>query len=676
VTPTKLLIGQIFVVFAIVVAGVWTATQWAAAMLAYQPELGTPWFIIFHMPIYRPWAIFPWWYHYDAYAPQVFDKAGVIAGASGFVGCAAAIFGSLWRARQQRHVTTYGSARWAEVREIESAGLLGDAGAFLGRHHGRYLRHDGPEHVMAFAPTRSGKGVGLVVPTLLSWTGSAVIHDIKGENWQLTAGWRSRFSHALLFNPTDARSAHYNPLLEVRRGENEVRDVQNIADILVDPEGALERRNHWEKTSHSLLVGAILHILYAEEEKTLARVATFLSDPQRPFVATLKRMMTTNHRGTLDAPQVHPVVASAAREVLNKSDNERSGVLSTAMSFLGLYRDPTVAEVTSRCDWRIADLVDAAQPVSLYLVIPPSDISRTKPLVRLILNQIGRRLTERLDGVGAAKRNHKLLMMLDEFPALGRLDFFETSLAFMAGYGVRAFLIAQSLNQIEKAYGEHNSILDNCHVRVAFATNDERTARRISDALGTATEQRSMRNYAGHRLAPWLAHVMVSRQETARPLLTPGEVMQLPPADELVLVSGLAPIRAQKLRYYEDRNFTSRIAPPPALADGTYTDKPKARSNDWGNLARRPDARLAAAEDTAEAETEDGGLEQQRHPGLAEEAPTKPEQPKQLDLLAADQDEGDLAADQRAMDRARGLSAVARGYGIDKAGGRDLLPGL
>jgi type IV secretion system protein VirD4 len=675
-TPTKLLIGQIIVVFAIVVAGVWAATQWAAAMLAYQPQLGSPWFIAFHTPMYRPWAIFPWWYHYDAYAPHVFDKAGAMAGASGFVGCAAAIFGSLWRARQQRHVTTYGSARWAENREMERAGLLGDAGAFLGHHRGRYLRHDGPEHVMAFAPTRSGKGVGLVVPTLLSWTGSAVIHDIKGENWQITAGWRSRFSHALLFNPTDRRSARYNPLLEVRRGENEVRDVQNIADVLVDPEGALERRNHWEKTSHSLLVGAILHILYAEEEKTLARVATFLSDPQRPFVATLKRMMTTNHLGPNERPQVHPVVASAAREVLNKSDNERSGVLSTAMSFLGLYRDPTVAEVTSRCDWRIADLVEAAQPVSLYLVIPPSDISRTKPLVRLILNQIGRRLTERLDGTGAASRKHRLLMMLDEFPALGRLDFFETSLAFMAGYGVRAFLIAQSLNQIDKAYGEHNSILDNCHVRVAFATNDERTARRISDALGTATEQRSMRNYAGHRLAPWLAHVMVSRQETARPLLTPGEVMQLPPADELVLVSGLAPIRAQKLRYYEDRNFTSRVAPPPALADGTYADKPKCRSNDWGSFARRPDPRLAAVADAAEAESEDGGLVQQRHPGLAEEAPTKLEPPKQLDLLAADQDEGDLAADQRAMDRARGLSAVARGYGIDEAGGRDLLPGL
>jgi type IV secretion system protein VirD4 len=675
-TPTKLLIGQILVVFAIVIAGVWAATQWAAAMLAYQPQLGLPWFSVFDRPVYRPWAIFYWWYSYDAYAPHVFDKAGSLAAASGFVGCAAAVFGSLWRARQQRHVTTYGSARWAEDREMERAGLLGDTGAFLGSYHGRYLRHDGPEHVMAFAPTRSGKGVGLVVPTLLSWTGSAVIHDIKGENWQLTAGWRSRFSHTLLFNPTDGRSARYNPLLEVRRGENEVRDVQNIADILVDPEGALERRNHWEKTSHSLLVGAILHILYAEEEKTLARVATFLSDPQRPFVATLKRMMTTNHLGTPDAPQVHAVVASAAREVLNKSENERSGVLSTAMSFLGLYRDPTVAEVTSRCDWRIADLVDAPQPVSLYLVIPPSDISRTKPLVRLILNQIGRRLTEKLDGAGAAGRRHKLLMMLDEFPALGRLDFFETSLAFMAGYGVRAFLIAQSLNQIEKAYGEHNSILDNCHVRVAFATNDERTARRISDALGTATEQRSMRNYAGHRLAPWLAHVMVSRQETARPLLTPGEVMQLPRSDELVLISGLAPIRAQKLRYYEDRNFIARIAPPPALADDHYTDRPKARSNDWGSFARKPDARLARAEDAAETEAEDGGLQQQRHPALGEETPIKREEPKQLDLLAAEQEESDPATDQKAMDRARGLSAVARGYGINESSGRDLLPGL
>jgi type IV secretion system protein VirD4 len=664
-TPTKLLIGQIIIVFAIVLAGVWFATQWVAAQLAYQPELGPPWFMAFGRPVYVPWALFGWWFSFEAYAPVQFEEAGAIAATSGLVGCAAAIFGSLWRARQRNNLTTYGSARWADASDIRKAGLLTEAGVFLGRTGPRYLRHDGPEHIMAFAPTRSGKGVGLVVPTLLGWSGSAVIHDIKGENWQLTAGWRQRFSHCLLFNPTDARSARYNPLLEVRRGTEEVRDVQNIADILVDPEGALERRNHWEKTSHSLLVGAILHILYAEEDKTLARVASFLSDPQRPFTATLRRMMTTNHLGTADAPVVHPVVASAAREVLNKSENERSGVLSTAMSFLGLYRDPTVATVTSRCDWRIADLVEGKSPISLYLVVPPSDISRTKPLIRLVLNQIGRRLTEHLhaeNGANAAAR-HKLLMMLDEFPALGRLDFFETSLAFLAGYGVRAFLIAQSLNQIEKAYGEHNAILDNCHVRIAFATNDERTAKRISDALGTATEQRAMRNYAGHRLAPWLAHVMVSRQETARALLTPGEVMQLPATDELILVAGTPPIRATKLRYYEDNSFKTRVLAPPALKDGDYADRPAARPDNWAGIVRGIDARLGAAADT-DGDDAAGGLEQARHPAHEPDRPLSPD-PITADPLGLGEDDGDLSADQRTMDQARALSTARSVYALD-----------
>jgi type IV secretion system protein VirD4 len=570
-------------------------------------------------------------------------QGGAIAAAGGMVGAVAAVAGSLWRARQQRNVTTYGSARWARRRDIDRAGLFDGDGVFLGRWRGNYLRHAGPEHVMAFAPTRSGKGVGLVVPTLLSWTGSAVIHDIKGENWTLTSGWRSKFSHCLLFDPTNARSARYNPLLEVRKGAGEVRDVQNIADILVDPEGSLERRSHWEKTGHALLVGVILHVLYAEEEKTLARVASFLSDPSRTFEKTLGLMKATNHLGTKRAPKVHPVVAQVARELLNKSENERSGVLSTAMSYLSLYRDPTIATVTGDCDWRIADLIEAEHPVSLYLVVPPSDISRTKPLIRLVLNQIGRRLTEELESAASAKR-HKLLMMLDEFPALGRLDFFESALAFMAGYGVRAYLIAQSLNQIEKAYGPNNSILDNCHVRVAFAANDERTAKRISDALGTATELRAQKNYAGHRLAPWLAHVMVSRQETARPLLTPGEVMQLPADEAIVMVAGLPPIRARKLQYYNDRNFALRRLPSVTIEAGAggYPDAPAPRANDWTGVIARFDP-LLAIEDEEDAKTpaadDDSG--QQQTPELDPKpkpsgvtADAEPETPDESDGLA------------------------------------------
>ncbi|KCZ53214.1 hypothetical protein HY29_17520, partial [Hyphomonas beringensis] len=574
-TGTRILIGQIVIVFAIIIGALWTATQLTAEELGFQVALGAPWFEFSGYPVYRPWRLFQWWYAYEAYAPETFARGGLITVSGAGLGVLAAIIGSVLRSRHERNVTTYGSARWATRSDMKRGGLLAERGVFLGAYKNRYLRHDGPEHVMAFAPTRSGKGVGLVLPTLLSWTGSTVVHDIKGENWSLTSGWRSTFSRCIRFDPTDRRSPRYNPLSAIRRGEQEVRDAQNIADILVDPEGSLERRNHWEKTGHSLLVGVILHVLYAEADKTLAGCARLLADPDRTFAATLRAMITTPHLGERG---VHPIVAQAARELLNKSENERSGVLSTAMSFLSLYRDPVIADVTSSSDWRIEDLTAAERPVSLYLVVPPSDLSRTKPLMRLILNQIGRRLT----GALPERSHRKLLLMLDEFPALGRLDFFESALAFMAGYGIRSFLIAQSLNQIERAYGPNNSILDNCHVRVAFATNDERTAKRVSDAIGTTTELRAQKNYTGHRLAPWLSHMMVSRQETQRALITPGEVMQLPADEELILVSGTPPVRAKKLRYFEDRNFTNRVLPEASIRSQDGEDEPATWSGDVG----------------------------------------------------------------------------------------------
>jgi type IV secretion system protein VirD4 len=177
----------------------------------------------------------------------------------------------------------------------------------------------------------------------------------------------------------------------------------------------------------------------------------------------------------------------------------------------------------------------------------------------------------------------------------------------MAGYQLKAFLIAQSLNQIEKAYGANNSILDNCHVRVSFSTNDERTAKRVSDALGTATEMKAMKNYAGSRLSPWLGHLMVSRSETARPLLTPGEVMQLPPTDEIVMVSGIHPIRAKKARYFEDKRFTERVLPPPASTASVP------RPDDWSSLAPQPPAADLVAALKAEDKA-NGGL--RREPEL------------------------------------------------------------
>ena len=401
-TPTKLLIGQIVLVFAIVIGAVWIATQWAAGQLGYQPRLGPPGSSLAAYPVYHPWRLFEWWYVYEAYAPRVFNRAGAIAGAQRHPRVR----------RRHRRVALAGAAEPAghHLR----LGALGDhdgdrAGPacsappafFSAATEGDYLRHDGPEHVMAFAPTRSGKGVGLVVPTLLS-AGPAPPSSTtsRARTGSSTAGWRSRFSHCLLFNPTDPRSAAYNPLLEVRKGAHEVRDVQNIADILVDPEGALRAAQPLgEDRARAAGRRHPPRALRRARKRRCARVATFLSDPARSFERTLRRDDDDqSSRHGCDAA-VHPVVASAAREVLNKTRQRALGravdrhVVSSGST--AIRRSPTT---TSRCDWRIADLMDAERPVSLYLVVPPSDISRTKPLIRLILNQIGRRLTETLDG--------------------------------------------------------------------------------------------------------------------------------------------------------------------------------------------------------------------------------------------------------------------------------------
>jgi type IV secretion system protein VirD4 len=236
---------------------------------------------------------------------------------------------------------------------------------------------------------RQGRRPGRAVAADLAGI-SAIVHDIKGENWTLTAGFRSRHGRVLLFDPTNAASAAYNPLL-VRRGQWEVRDVQNVADVLVDPEGSLERRNHWEKL-RTRCWSARSSMSSMPSRQDAGRRGAFLSDPSRTIEQTLAAMMATPHLGEAG---VHPVVASAARELLNKSTTS-DRACSTAMSFLGLYRDPVVAQVTRACHWRISDLVEGETPATLYLVVPPSDISRTKPLIRLILNQIGRRLTEEL----------------------------------------------------------------------------------------------------------------------------------------------------------------------------------------------------------------------------------------------------------------------------------------
>ena len=495
-------------------------------------------------------------------------------------------------AKAHKHSDIHGSAHWATKEEVAKAGLIGKgAGVYVGAFEDdkgkvQYMRHDGPEHILAFAPTRSGKGVGLVLPTLLSWPHSVVVHDIKGENWALTAGWRSRElgGKCMKFDPTaaDGSCARFNPLMEVRlRTEYEVQDIQNIVGLIVDPDGTGGGGGeaHWIATSSMLLVGVGLHIMYAEPDKSIGGIAKFLSDPT--FTSTeemFQYMLNSTHdpdlamgwKDSLGAQTgTHPVVAMAARDMLNKDPKEAAGVLSTATRFLTLFRDPIVARNIAGSDFTINDLMNDEKPVSLYLVVPPSDIDRVKPLTRLMISQILRILTSKMefkDGKSVAGYKHRLLLMIDELPSLGKLEILQTSLAFIAGYGLKAYLITQDLGQLTAAYGgssgRDESIVANCHCMIAYAPNKLETMELLSKLAGNTTIRTENKTYSGGRMSMMKGQVTIAVQEQERPLLTPDEARRLPPDDALVFVAGHPPSYGKKIKYYQDPVFSERAKIP------------------------------------------------------------------------------------------------------------------
>jgi type IV secretion system protein VirD4 len=493
----------------------------------------------------------------------------------------------------QRHEGIHGTAHWASKAEIKATGLLPRRGKPAGGVYvggwrdarGRlcYLRHTGPEHIAAIAPTRSGKGVSLVIPTLLSWQDSAVILDLKEELWNITAGWREdgAGNRVMRFNPAAAEgSVAYNPLEEIRLGTpREYGDAMNVATMLVDPNGK-GLVDHWQKTSHALLTGVILHVLYKAradgQSGTLTDVAFALSDPHRP-IDGLYRDMKLNKWGPDGG--VHAIIASAAKQQAERPPEERGSVLSTAMSFMSLYRDPLIARNTSRSDFRMMDLMNSDKPVTLYLVVRAEDKDRMTPLIRLVINQILRVLLRPEIKKGQMPHKHRLLLMLDEFPSLGNLEVFEESLAYIAGHGIKAFLIMQDITQLRGAYGQEESILSNCHIRVAFAPNRYETAKWLSDEVGTTTVVKEDITVSGSRHAAVLGHVSKTFHQVARPLITPDEVMRLKspakdeggaitePGDMLIFLAGHAPILGTQSLYFRDPTFTTRADMPTPAGD-------------------------------------------------------------------------------------------------------------
>ena len=611
------------------VVGLQAATQFFAATFNYQDVLGDQF-----GGLYKPWAILEWASRWTSDYPLQLRQAGgfgMIVAASGLL--CLAIARTVQASRPRPNPFLHGSARWANRDDIEAATLLPHTrtvmdwvkgsprpsadgvyvGGWLdGKGTLHYLRHSGPEHVLTYAPTRSGKGVGLVIPTLLSWPHSALIADLKGELWELTAGWRQHHAknQVLRFEPAAAQgTVRWNPLDEVRLGtEHEVADVQNLATILVDPDGrGLE--SHWQKTSQALLVGVMLHALYQARQdgttSSLPAVDRMLADPKRPIAELWKEMTTYSHVNG----QVHPVVGAAARDMLDRPEEEAGSVLSSAKSYLALYRDPLVAHNVSASEFKIRDLMHHPNPVSLYLVTKPNDKARLRPLIRVFVAMAMRLLTDTIAvhretvrpsgfqgllarlGMRSTASHlttkpayaHRLLGMLDEFPSLGKLEIFQESLAFMAGYGLKFYLICQDINQLrsrETGYGADEAISSNCHIQNAFPPNRLETAEHLSRLTGQTTVIQEKLTVSRRRMSAIQAQESRTQHEVQRPLLTPDECLRMPgpkkdpqgqileAGDMVIYVAGCPAIYGRQLLFFQDPTFAARAAiPPPAGSD-------------------------------------------------------------------------------------------------------------
>ncbi|WP_326999648.1 type IV secretory system conjugative DNA transfer family protein [Comamonas testosteroni] len=604
----------LFIGLAILFCANIAATQYMAYGFRYQEALGYPATTVSGHGLYAPYMWVVWFLKFNqvqnAEAKHVLWMGLTIAagGAGVSVLTAALVMFLRTRKLQKGNEHLHGSARWAQRKDIEEMGLMGKGeGVYVGgwldkkTQNIHYLRHNGPEHILAFAPSRSGKGVGLVLPTLLSWPHSCVVYDIKGENYALTAGWRQKDAgnKVFKFSPVEMGvGAQFNPLSEIRLGTpRDVSDAQNIAHMLTHPKGDSDDEDHWVESATSLLTGVILFACYAALKEgriaSLPEVAQVLTKPGQSFTETLNEMLLTPLDDdysydwrTVSGKQtgVHPVVAEKAQEMLDKEEKELSGILSSAKVKLQLYSDPIVSANIRRSDFTVDDLVNSDSPASLYIVVPPSDKDRLKPLTRLMLTLIVNRLTETMkfeQGRSVQTNKNRLLMLIDEFPTLGRMDAIVNAMGYTAGYGIKYYLIVQDKVQLNNVYGENELVFSGTHLRIAYAPNNPETAELLSRMTGTMTVVKAAFNYSGNRLSPMLGQVSTNVEEIERPLMTPDECGRLPgpkkdaggniteAGDMLIFATGFPPIYGKQILYFNDPVFSARAKIPAPTASAT-----------------------------------------------------------------------------------------------------------
>lgn len=555
-----------------------------------------------------------------------------------------------------------------------------------------YLRDNSNKHLAVIAPTRSGKGVGLIVPTLLGgWTESCIVNDIKSENWGITAGYRKRMGQKVIkFEPTsdDGSTARWNPLDEIPIGSPmEVSMAQNLASIIANYEGKANP-DHWIANAGNVIMAVILHLKYAHfadperypHAPNLYTVASFLKANTMPieeseepdsdtddsdevfdddndvkevnvsgdgdseeepskgslpgdidiagFTQTIKALLNFQHipedglkikewdtkqrkyiertftRADLrkvypDADSLnlkeyagtHPIIMQAFAEIASKPDQELGSIISTANTALKEYLDPLLAKNTSVSDFCIDDMMNYKKPVTLYLVTPPSDILRLAPIFRLFFEMMVRHHARKIgtyeNGQAKTIYKHKCLFLMDEFSSLGNLKSFAATLSYIAGYGMKVFLINQGLPQINGIYGKDNQILMNCHLQIFYAPNDNDTGKYAEQLLGNKTI--TVESISDNSQGGMFGKKSVSRSQTGRALMTSDELKRLGD-QEIIVASGSPPVLTEKIKYYQDKFFTMKLKDAPVVSDVIRTDPVMNANPDRDELLRQQKA--------------------------------------------------------------------------------------
>jgi type IV secretion system protein VirD4 len=498
-----------------------------------------------------------------------------------------------------RRAPLHGAARFASRAEVRRAGLLADTGIVLGRVGGRYLVLAGQQGVALAAPPRSGKGVGVVIPNCLSWDGSLVCIDIKGENWAITAGYRQACGQKVYrFDPFSERgeTVRWNPLGYVSEDPHlRINDLQRIAQMLYpDPQGA---DPFWTASARSLFLGIALYLFETQAmPRTLGEILRQgMASDDEGFGKHWKRVIESRaHFGRPLSPQC----VQALFDVIDLAPVTASSIRKTFTSRLDLWLNPMLDAATCANDFDFRDL--RKERMSVYVCVNPDDLHRLRPVMNLFFQQAIGLQTRELPEHNPALR-HQVLIMLDEFTALGRIPIVSEAIAYLPGYNVRTVLVVQTPAQLREVYGRDNAetMLKSLAARVLFAPKDHADAQEISDELGfTTVKARSVSrpNWGSGKGGS------TSVSEQRRALLLPQEVKELGKDAALILYEGLRPIRAEKVRYFDDPVFRSRLLPAPAVTPVDWTQVPRGAPERFFDEppAARPDAPSSRAVEAAD----------------------------------------------------------------------------